>query len=343
VRREIKKQNDLTDELKDRVGLWLQTAPRGSQKLISEMLKVTTRTLRSWKSKCHKPKKKRGRKRIGVTLTEMLTIAREWKRQGSPGSRPIIQALPKMRVKVIQNLISELKERKKKRYENKRMEVRTSVVVHQVSALGVMDAASMIRGEEFIVYRNRGSLQMMTEECAQGATQSSDTIGFLEGLKQKGQLPLVVGTDNGSPFCADSVETFLQDNKVVHLKSLPRVPQHNGSAENAVLELKALLLDGISAADACDILNKNRLREKLGWQTSDAVNQNKFKPVTEDERTIFYNSARTAIDLAMKDKKSACEKRKAEREAIFQTLESFSLITRTQGRSTHPFKAERIT
>lgn len=278
-----------------------------------------------------------------VSLAEMIAISREWKHQGYPGSRPIIHALPKMRVRVVRETISKLKQRRKNRAETRRKEQRLSIEVHEVARVGVMDAASVTRGEEFIVYRDRASLTTSSQDSSEGYTRSADTLRLLGDLKNKGQLPLVVGSDNGSPFCAAEVENFLKTNQVIHLRSLPSVPQHNASAENAVREFKDLLKIGLTAEKAALTLNDNRLRGKLGWLTSSEINRNQFKPVSQDERTLFYNAARSAIDLATINKKNTCEKRKAEREAILRTLESFSLITITKGRSTHPSKAEAIT
>jgi hypothetical protein len=196
-----------------------------------------------------------------------------------------------------------------------------------------MDAGKVPRNEggEFIVYRDRKSLRTEATESKGPATCASDTLIVLNDLKKRGRLPLVAGTDNGSPFTADVVVDFLRENKIVHLRSLPHVPQHNGSAENAVGDIKSEVRDGATFEKACVTVNEYRVRQSLNWQTSNEVDQESFEPCTDEERTQFYDAANKAINLAVLGTKSAKEKRKAEREAIFKTMESFSLITRIRG------------
>jgi hypothetical protein len=204
-----------------------------------------------------------------------------------------------------------------------------------------MDAATIQKGDEFIVYRDRANLSTSSLSCV-FHTQAQDVLGSLCELKKNGTLPFVLCTDNGSPFCAEVVESYLKENKVVHLRSLPRVPQHNGSAENAVCEIKQLLAYGLNPAEACEVLNLQRRRAKLGFKTSFEMAQENDQPCTDEERTKFYEATNMAIEIAVLGKKSSCELRKARREAVFQTLESFSLITRTKGHLAPSLKAEDI-
>jgi transposase InsO family protein len=50
--------------------------------------------------------------------------------------------------------------------------------------------------------------------------------------------PLVLKTDNGSPFIADSTEQFLAQSEVKSLFSPPRMPRYNGAAEAGIGSLK---------------------------------------------------------------------------------------------------------
>lgn len=276
-----------------------------------------------------------------MTLGLLLVIAREWKTQGSPGSRPVIAALPGIPVNLIRRVVAGLKLNKRRRYEWRRAQVRTSVIVNHPGSVCSMDGATVEKGDDFIVYRDRGSLSVNADQCG-GHAKSENTIKVLITLKESGRLPLVLCTDNGSPLCSDAVESFLADNQVVHLTSLPHVPQHNGSAEQAVYDFKRLVADGYTKDEACHILNNNRRRQKLNWQTPAQVEQQSLKLYTKDERTKFYNAASAAKETALLGIITAKEKRKAEREAIFQTMESFSLITRLTGQSTPYTKPEVI-
>lgn len=328
-------------EFQRRIGIWLITAPRGSQKIIANLLEVDARTVRSWKKV---PPKKRGRKKIEATLPEKLLIKEEWERQGCPGSRPVIKALPGSRVRIIREVVGTLNRQKKSRRQKHQQEARVSVKVKYPGVLSVMDAATVKpQNSDFILLRDRGSISVNSTKCESRSARSEDTLRVLGELHAKKKLPLVIGTDNGSPFCSGEVENFLANHKIIHLKSLPHVPQHNGSAENSVNDFKQLVSYGLTPAQACTALNQYRRRATLNWQTPAQAEQTNSMLYTEEVREVFYNSTRAAIDTAMLGTKNAKEKRKAEREAIFQTLETFSLIVRTRGHRSAQTKAEEIT
>lgn len=313
--------------VKDQVGLWLREAPRGSQKIVAQALNVSDRTLRSWKKSASK---KRGRQPLRSSFSETKQILKEWRRQGYPGSRPVIKALPGVRVRRVREVIAEMKLRRRRRALKFKQANRTQVRVKKVGVVVTMDGATIQRGEDIIVSRDRGSLSVNADACF-GSLRAEHTVQKLEQLKVSGRLPLVFCSDNGSPFCANIVETFLDRHKIIHLRSLPRVPQHNGSCENAVKELKQLLSEGLSVENACEILNKSRKRRQLGWKTTEEVDDEKFVQYNEESREKFYNEALLAIKQALHGTKSVMERRKAEREAILVTMERFDLITRTRG------------
>ena len=264
-----------------------------------------------------------------VTLSEQLTIAREWAKQGYPGSRPVIAALPGCRSRVVRLVVAGLKQKRKGRYERIRTKNRTSVHVNHPGTVLTMDGATVEKGD-LIVYRDRGSLSIRSKKCEASVT-SDDTLALLEKLKEAGQLPLVAMSDNGSQFCANIVKAFYKENKIIHLRSLPRVPQHNGSCENGVGDLKSSIAYGLTPEEACRRLNENRRRQGLNWQTPCQYEQQNFQARTDEERSRFYEATSTAIEAAVLGINSAKEKRKAEREAIFQTMERFELITIIRG------------
>ena len=264
-----------------------------------------------------------------------MAIARELKKQRS-GYRPVLNELKAkgFRERLVRNVVAELKRRKQKRADRIRQQTRTSVVVHMPGVLGVMDGMNVKKGLEYVVYRDRGSLTVDADKCDQ-FMNSADTLRALNYLKEVGRLPLVLGTDNGSSLCAETVEDFCEENQVIHLKSLPRTPQHNGSAENAVREIKDLLKQEIPPEEACIVLNRHRRRRKLGWQTPAEVEMTVPKLCTSDERRQFFEATRAAIKVAVLGTKTAYEKRKAERNAIHETMERFSFITRIRGHRQH--------
>jgi len=273
-----------------------------------------------------------------------LEIKDQWEKQGCPGSRPVIKSLPKIPARVTREVVACLKKEKKKRYNKHREENRTTVEVHTPGSLTVMDGATIkAEGGDFIVLRDRGSISTHAHKCEGENLNSQDTLKVFNELKVERKLPLVLGTDNGPQFCASVARDFMAENKVIHLKSLPYVPQQNGSAENAVGELKKQVGNGFTVDQACTILNQHRLRAKLDWQTSDQVEQANLVYYTDEQRAEFYRACSFAIASAQLGIESEYEKRKAEREAIFATLESFELITRTRGHQSRRVKAEEIT
>lgn len=322
--------------LKRKVAELLLEMPRGSQRRIARALDVSERTLLNWKRSYTSPKK-RGRRPKAVSLPEQLAIAREWKRQGYPGSRPVIEATG-VRARVARETIAALKARRKKRAAQIRKRVQVRLKVQQPLAFAVMDGASLTKGDDYIIYRDRATLSIEAKAC-NDHLNASHTVALLDELKAQARLPMVIGTDNGSPFCAGIVQDYLRENKVIHLRSLPRVPQHNGSAENAVMEFKELLSYGMNPVEACKTLNQSRLRMTLNWKTSSELS-NAANAVDPESRQAFYETARSRVNEAVLGTKSGYALRKAEREAILQTMEDFELITRTRGGLPLSAKAE---
>lgn len=333
------------ESLKSQVGLWLLTAPRGTQKIVSRSLEVTDRTLRSWKKKAKveaRGEVRRGRKPGKLDLFMQIKIGREWQKQGYPGSRPVEKALRDVPIRQVRQVIAAIKRRKEERYQAHRKRVRVRIKVVKPNVVVTMDGASPESGD-FVVVRDRADLSVNATAC-ESHLASKDTIQVLNKLKSKDDLPLVVGTDNGSPFCSEAVKDYLKEHKIIHLKSLPYVPQHNGSCENAVKEFKTLIGKyRLGPEEACRRLNEGRLRASLSWQTSCQYRKEKQKPWSREAREEFYDAATKAIRESQAGTKSVYEKRKAEREAIFQTLENFELITRTRGSPSRSVKAEEIT
>lgn len=326
-----------SDLLKRKVAELLHDLPRGQRKWIAKSLEVTDRTLRHWKRSYPSPKR-RGRPAKAVTLIEKIQIGREWRRQGYPGSRPIIQATG-LRARVVREQIAELTQRRKKRAEHHQKRVRVRIKVKKTCAFVVMDGASLAKGDEYLVYRDRASLSVEAKQC-QGHLNAKHTLALLEQLQTEDRLPLVVGSDNGSPFCANEVQEYLREHQVVHLRSLPRVPQQNGSAENAVYEFKRLAKHGL-AQQACTILNEHRRRASLGWKTAADFAQS--ASITPAARSKFFEVVQAKIKTAVLGTQSVYDLRKAEREAILQTMEDFELITRTRGGLPLRAKTEVIT
>lgn len=329
-------------ELKERV-VWQQqqSCRRGKQLLTAQLLGVTTRSIRNWKTDV-KLDKKVGRKKIKITLKEKIVIAKEWKRQGYPGTRPVIKSLSQLRIRAVREVIGQLKQRRQKRYYKVKTKVRTSIKVYHAGTVGSMDGTSIKRGNDFVVYRDRGSLKINAEKC-ESNLRSIDTIKVLDAVKAQRQLPFVLCTDNGSPFCAGNIEDYLSKNYIIQLKNLPHVPQHNGACERAVREFKEVFIENLDPEKTIKILNNNRLRPSLSWQTSNEFEKNNYRIFELADRIKFYENTKEKIYEATENIKSRKEKRKKEREAILKNMELYGLIKINRGNQSRCAKPETIT
>ena len=305
----------------------LENQGRVRHKTIAEALGVSERTLRAWKKTAAKfLAEPRSANNKAIRFCVLLKAAREWKKQGYPGSRPVSAALPNVPVRVVRSAIAKLKERRRKRADQKRRAHRVSVRVKHPGTVVTVDGATIRKGEDHIVSRDRANLSVQTRPCVNGALSALDTLAVLNNLKVQNRLPFVYCSDNGSPLCANVVSEFLNKNYIVHLKSLPRTPQHNGACENAVREWKELLKEGLSPSKATEVLNEHRKRRSLGYKTSLEFDRENYRGYTKQDRKKFFETTKTAIELAMLGTKSGTEKRKRERAAILQCMENFSLI-----------------
>lgn len=87
----------------------------------------------------------------------------------------------------------------------------------------------------------------------------------------------------------------------------------------------------IMMAPAVAEVNENRPVMSRGWKTPLAVDTDTPKWYSAVDRWDFYKAACRAIKLAVQGCRNDRERRKAEREAILQTLENLALIERTRG------------
>ena len=79
-------------------------------------------------------------------------------------------------------------------------------------------------------------------------------------------------------------------------------------------------------------LNAQRVRPSRGGFTADELDR--MLPRAEDlvSRERFYDTVCAAIERAVHGIENARARQRAEREAVWRTLEEFGLVTRTRGR-----------
>ena len=90
-------------------------------------------------------------------------------------------------------------------------------------------------------------------------------------------------------------------------------------------------------------LNQVRLRASRGWRTARECGEQMGRWYTRVCRGRFHQAACSAIGKALQGQATARARRRAEREAIYATLERFGLVRRTRGGAPiTPVKAEDI-
>ena len=166
-------------------------------------------------------------------------------------------------------------------------------------------------------------------------------IEHLEVLKDRGSLPLVLATDNGSAYKSIKVADWLAKNQVIHLFSRPRTPTDNGRAERGIgegkglaslgkgVELEFAALGPLILDQALQRLNQYWPRKSKGGLTAVQLKRTLPHWQSKTSRSKFYKAACSAIKAVKADSKRV--QRREIREAIFRTLESFGLILRTRG------------
>jgi len=270
------------------------------------------------------------------------------RQQGSgAGWRTVLAELkPSVSIRLVQESLRALKKRRRQRRSKKICANRVHVEVLSPNVIWTQDSthAGRTREEEVLaeIIKDRGTLKSLGLAVGQAAT-SAEILCMLETQKRERGLPLVWATDNGSAYKSKKVEKYLKREKVVHLLSRPRLPQDNGAAEKGIRELKeeAGLGKGVKLSSASEaarklavswyILDHGRPRASKGYRTAEELEAQLPSWRGRVAREAFYEQACRSMENAVKGGGTARQKRQAQRQAVYETLESFQLITRTRG------------
>jgi len=305
-------------------------------------------TLRRWEREAGEamrppPGRPRASERVRAAARER--VLEEVQRQGwRVGEDPVHRALGDVPKRLVRESLAELKRDHRRRKRKIAERERTTIHVHARDGLWSQDATHLVRDEQGTAVQAevvREVASTRTIEIAVGpAARGNDVIAALERTRaDRGTLPLVWATDNGSAYVSKKVARYLAKQQVVHLRSLPHTPQHNAWSEHGMRELKEEAdLEGVCQPlglrnllhAARDRLDQCRLRRTRGWMT--AVQADAAAPPATSlvSRARFYKQARSAIREAVINSCSTKKRRRATREAILQTMERFKLITRTR-------------
>lgn len=333
--------------------------PKIRQNEFAQAADVVARTVYNWRKRTRPedfPKLGRPAHDERAHASAFWKVGREYLRQGRCGWRPIKAALGRqVPTRLIHEHLRRFKAREARHERRRILRNRVRLEVLAKNALWVQDSVQVARDEsgakiETLAVKDRGPLVTVGLSTGQPA-RGRDVVELLECLKRTRGLPWVIGSDNGAPFVCEEVREYLGREKVIHLRSLPRTPQHNGSAEVGIGEMSATV--GVIKAErtsyeqiharmvkAAVLLNKNRIRMSKGLK-SGAELDDKYQDTSKlGERDRFYADCSKCIEAATLRASSAREKRMAEREAIYSTMEKYGLVRRHRGGSQATTKAE---
>ena len=323
-----------------------------NQKEVAKMLEVSERTLRNWKTMVregHYPKLGRPKTSLTLRLSYARLVRSSWLRMGKPGFRPVFVDLCKVvPMRFVQRYVALLKKKERQRFYRHKRENATRVEVLKKNAVWGQDATHLGRLKsrtsiEAQVLKDRASLKLI-EAKAGLPFKGEDVVDQLKRIKEsRGNLPLVWMTDNGSCYVTKEVAKFLREEKVIHLRSLPRTPQHNGATERAIKELKYVTSMGKGVAlagikdcqervnDGLRVLNINRRYGSKNYRSAlelEGCLESSYNVVS---RESFY--AEYLKEMRVLDEKGygARKKRLCEREIVFGLLEKYGLVKITRG------------
>lgn len=319
--------------------------------MIAGLLGVTRQTLWAWREAAVRPPNPVGRPRHDASSMRSCSCAvrRVMRIEGGGigGERAWKMLDERYPLRLVRDCVKAWKARDRERARRRVIAQRVSVQVDVRDAAWTMDGTQVGRDaagkkQALELGRELRSLGYLPAEVG-GAQCGGDVVSLMEaGRRQRGCLPFVVVTDNGPENVNHVVAAYLRRHRIVHLRSAPHVPQHNGWAERGVREVKEAM--GCTAgvvcareelqarADAAVVrLNETRLRGSRGWKTSAEITASEPPAEALVDRGLFYAAACSAAEEAVRDRRSGRARRMAERSAILQVMERFGLIRLTRG------------
>jgi len=312
---------------------------------------VSERSLSKW-ARADAPPRPRGRPKTSAARREAAERLVEgvWSRQGrSCGVRPVAASLAgEVPNWLVRQCLREIKRLHRARRRAHQIEHRLSIEVRARDVMWSMDGTHLARLEDGTKVEGQVVRETATPKIlavAVGApAQGDDVVRLLERVAlERGRLPLVLVTDNGSIYTCETVETWLAERGVAHLLSLPHTPRHNPWVERTNRELKdeTGLGRGVVVNDvglvrerveqAHGRLDGVRLRARLGYRTAAAADADMTAWYDQITRERFLATVCRRLAGALHGLDSPRARRVARREAIYASMEEFGLVKRTRG------------
>jgi transposase InsO family protein len=318
--------------------------------MMARLLRVAPRTVRRWKADATGPRARLGRPPLTADPDDLRAIARAWRTQGkSVGWRPVWHALEHLSRLLVQRVVAELKRRRRVRTARADARRRQSIRVAGRDVLWSLDATHLGRdrgGKEVQGQAVREVSSLRTLALTVGdVVDTEDAIAVVTRAahERAGKYPLVLVTDNGSPYVSEDFESFLHEHGVTHLLSLPHTPRHNPWVERGHLDLKeeSGLGKGVivqSHADAArrlaaalERVDGHRLRATLDYRTARAVDAELAVPYHDGVRDRLARMVALRVEDGLHDHETKRARRMLRREAVLASLEELELIERTRG------------
>ena len=313
---------------------------------------VTERAVRHWIRNAGDPSCRRtGRPPYPETVRRQVfrIVLRVWRALPErSGFRAVLAAAGGMLpTRLVQESLREIKRIYAARRARGRARRRRSVRVLQANVLWHMDATHLGRTDD------GAEVQAQAVRDAAAPTVLAVTVGgvvtaedalraLFAAIAAADAVPLVVATDNGSPYTSEPFTTVLRALRIVHLRNLPHTPQHNARAERVFRDWKddeqlgrGVVLPDVDTA-ALRVARACAAQECLAALTTQPALLTLM--YTDEQRARFQDAVRRRTERTVLCDRTARERRLAEREAIHAKLEEHGLIERTRGGA--PFKAQ---
>jgi transposase InsO family protein len=242
--------------------------------------------------------------------------------------------------RLIQESLREIKRIYRARRARGRARRRQSLRVLAANVLWHMDATHLGRtpdGSEVQAQAVRDAARPTVLAATVGPVVTAEDAlrALVAAIRLAGALPLVLVTDNGSPYTSETFTTLLRALRVVHLRNLPHTPEHNARAERVFRDWKddeelgrGVVLPDVETA-AVRVVRACDAQERLAALTSRPTPLT--LAYTDEQRERFYQAVCRRIRGAVQCARTARARRLAEREAIHAVLEEHELIQRTRG------------
>lgn len=351
----------------------------GDQLRLSQRLGVSTRTLRNWRaqgSSSGPARRDLGRPSSPRQPWSVLRwTVKTWRGLvgGHDGWRTLLLEAQRaglaLSTRWLQQIVAELKRRDAARARSRVEQNRQHVEVHAKNAIWADDELFLGRDEEGEM-RGRVVRDGMCPEVLAFSVgppaEAEDMVAIWEVTRAvRGCLPLVMSLDNGRAGRSLLVRAYLARHQVIALYNEPHVPQHNALVEREIGDLRRAVDAGRELWGALSGLPREQRTTwllahwgRMAWHLNAMVPRpslggmtpyelDRLAPSAEDRtsRARFYHDCTDALARVASANLPPRARRRAEREAVYRTLEAHGLVTRTRGanRPSWPSKRKRIT